>query len=498
MAKHRTPEKQRARKAVAAAATAAGLSGALVLGQALGHTIAEIDVDLANTVLGVGGRSDSLGVRIPDKLGDGQIGRPEWNGEFEYLGIQYPADALFEPSMVEGAPTLTAAIFDPEIDGPIQVTSYSQGTLVAEQVKRNLATDPNRPAPTELSFLYIASPYLPNGGLFARFPGFRIPGVLPEFGPAEPTPYAETFVTNMYDPYADFPAYFNPVSIVNALMGIPFGHGDPYYNDVDLENLPEGSQVKEVHDEQNGTTDTYVLVYTPHLALLAPIRIASDALSLTPLTEPVLLAIEPLVRLVVDMGYTDRTYENADVPTRFRFITPPEKIIEALQGVPGALEKGVSDATDYIQGEPDEDETTDIESFAEPPGAGDDARTAPPPSQQDADVQLQQVDPSAPDVPDVPDAPEPPKTPKPLNPNNVFNKVRESIELVQKQVIRPTLVSDGNKVKPTTTVGGGPVTSNGTANPVDGQAVTTPPPGGETQTPGGAAPAPQQEQDEAA
>ena len=84
-------------------------------------------------------------------------------------------------------------------------------------------------------------------------------------------------------------------------------------------------------DNAAGGKDTYILYLNPQLPLLGPIRELSSIRGLTPITEPILGAIEPLLRLVVDMAYTDRTYENAEVHTRFSLITPPDKIIEALR-----------------------------------------------------------------------------------------------------------------------------------------------------------------------
>ena len=62
----------------------------------------------------------------------------------------------------------------------------------------------------------IASPNVPNGGIFSRLPGLKIPFFVTSNGAAQPSPYGTTYVTNEYDPYSDFPAYFNPLSFVNS------------------------------------------------------------------------------------------------------------------------------------------------------------------------------------------------------------------------------------------------------------------------------------------
>ena len=93
-----------------------------------------------------------------------------------------------------------------------------------------------------------------------------------------------------------------------------------------------------------GGTDTYVFVLANELPLFAPVRQIAGILQLTPLTEPVLDGIEPLVRLLVDMGYTDRANLNPEKPVQFSLITPPGKVLETVAGVPGAIGQGVTNA----------------------------------------------------------------------------------------------------------------------------------------------------------
>ena len=315
-----------------ATAAAAGMSGTLVLGHAVNYTAANLDVALSATVIGVGGRDDPTSTRLKDKLdGNYALGFDTTN----YVPIDYPANLQFQTSIDDGVPKLAQAVGGGT--GTIRVVAYSEGTLVAEQVKRDLA--PPVPGDPKLDFVLIASPYVPNGGLFGRLPGFRIPGLLPEFSAAQPSPYDSTYVTNEYDGFADFPAYFNPLSIANAVLGMAYAHPDQYYDGIDLATATKYTYEK---DNTAGGHDTYVLVYNPHLPLLAPLRQIASLLALAPLTEPVLGAIEPLLRVMVDMGYTDRTNAHPDTPTAFSFLTPPAKLIEAINAVPGALVQGAA------------------------------------------------------------------------------------------------------------------------------------------------------------
>ena len=96
-----------------------------------------------------------------------------------------------------------------------------------------------------------------------RFPGLKIPFFVTSNGPAQPSPYDTTYVTNEYDPYADFPAYFNPLSLANTLVAIAYVHPDQYYDTVDYDPLTGAGTtpvlVKTVTNSAGGT-DTYVFV----------------------------------------------------------------------------------------------------------------------------------------------------------------------------------------------------------------------------------------------
>lgn len=65
--------------------------------------------------------------------------------------------------------------------------------------------------------------------------------------------------------------------------------------------------------------------------------------------EPELDLIEPALRVLIDMGYTDRENLNPATPTRFSLITPPKKIIGAAAALPGAVEDGVENFREGVQ-----------------------------------------------------------------------------------------------------------------------------------------------------
>ena len=333
MAKHRMPEKRRARKAVLAGAAAAGISTALVLGHA---TNSNLLVQLTNSVIGAGGQGDPTSARVPGKLSKTVV--PD---NYGYYAVQYPATINVQASREVGYPLMLGAITDRPTEEHLLVAGYSAGTLISEKVRRNLQTlDPeDAPSADQLTFVQIASPFAGNGGFYARFPGIAIPGITDAMGVGQATRYDTEYDWRMYDTYADFPAYFNPLALANSLLSVRYGHPDQYYDSIDPATSP--AYVTTVQNVAGGT-DTYVLYYSEHLPLLGPVREVAGLLFLTPLTEPVLSAVEPLLRLFIDMSYTDRVNANPATPTPFSFITPPAKILEALLGVPGALSQGAT------------------------------------------------------------------------------------------------------------------------------------------------------------
>ena len=64
----------------------------------------------------------------------------------------------------------------------------------------------------------------------------------------------------MYDPYADFPAYFNPLALLNSALSVSYGHPDAFYDALDPAGCPRYVTTK---PNGGGGTDTYVLYSQP-------------------------------------------------------------------------------------------------------------------------------------------------------------------------------------------------------------------------------------------
>ena len=432
------------------AVATASVCSTLVLGAGLTPSTPPVSsaVTLTSTMIGAGGRSDVFGERVQAKL-SGTV-QPAGYG---YAPVVYPASFDLAGSRDAGVPVMLAEISSRSAEAYLTVVGYSEGALVAERARRELqaipvdALPPTAPPPpgTQLTFVMIASPFAPNGGIYGRFPGLSIPFVIDPVAPSQPTRYDTTYHALEYDPIADFPAYFNPLSVLNSLLGMRYAHPDRHYNPIDPATAPK---VTTTVVNSAGGTDTYVLYRNPHLPLLGPIREVSANLGLTPLTRPLLALIEPLLRLVVDMGYTDRTYATAGEHVPFSLITPPGRIIEALLGVPGALVQGVTDAV--TGGAPAA--TAPVSDSARTTRVSADAPTAPAVETSTTSTAMDDDESPTGAVPAAPEA-------APEDDGNGDG-------------LRPTLVSDGNKVTP----GGvdpGPATSVGSTQPA---ATTAPEP----------------------
>lgn len=254
------------------------------------------------------------------------------------LGGQ-PCIVTAPPYSATGKQTLT--------DTSFTVVSYSQSGTIAAEAKENLISDsagrstmgPSASADVspEVSFVFVANPNRPNGGILPRFEGLHIPVLGVSFTAATPTdssrtaPLTTVDVARQYDAISDFPT--NPLDLLaslNALCGYfiihvaPFGGGTP-----ELQGQYQDS--------------TYYLIPTPTLPLLMP-------MARLPVVGPFLAAVlDPPLRVLVEAGY-DRTL-NPGVPTRANPRYRPPLATTArnfLQAIPAGLDNGIA----YVTGNP--------------------------------------------------------------------------------------------------------------------------------------------------
>ncbi|MFV8228578.1 PE-PPE domain-containing protein [Mycolicibacterium fortuitum] len=306
-------------------------------------------VQLTGTTLGVGASYDAFGLSIPMFFYGSIVPEGDW-----YRTVPYPAQISISIPVISdlpgwsdlpywtqslkrseaiGAGYLLQDIARTPLGEKVTIIGVSQGTQVLEIARTEMAKLSNYVANAmNYEFILLGDPYQPNGGILARFASWSdlpVLGDLFPFGRPGPTdsPFKTTFYQNQYDGIADFPAYFNVLSIANALAGQVFEHAFPGY-------------VLEYPDAPNAVTtqvgNTTYVTLPQYLPLLAPLRIPAALIG----AERFVDALDPVLRVFVEMGY-DRTADPSRVK-EFGWITPEEKIHEALNALPGAFEQSLA------------------------------------------------------------------------------------------------------------------------------------------------------------
>ena len=239
-------------------------------------------------------------------------------------------DLQFDQSIEQGLVNLEVAM-DANGNDHLVITGASQGALIANREKQKLAEQyPKGTDAPDIDFVLVGDPNLPNGGLFARFPGLFIPIINWEFnGPAPTdTQFDTVVITRQYDGFADFPLYpLNLVSTANAVLGFAYAHA--YTFDV---SLADPTAPPPIHTKY-GDTD-YYFFETDDLPLFGPLRQLG-------VPEPVIDVVEPVVKVVVDLGY-DRSIPPWE-PTPARLI-PPINPVKVAADLVNAVGEGVNNA----------------------------------------------------------------------------------------------------------------------------------------------------------
>ena len=148
-------------------------------------------------------------------------------------------------------------------------------------------------------------------------------------GPAPTDTQFDTVeILRQYDGFSDFPLYpLNLVSTANALLGALYVH--PY----DLEpSLADPAAPPPIHTK-TGDTD-YYFFETEDLPLFGPLRTLG-------VPEPLIDVVEPVVKVIVDLGY-DRSIPPGE-PTPARLI-PPINPVKVAADLVNAVGEGVNNA----------------------------------------------------------------------------------------------------------------------------------------------------------
>ena len=204
------------------------------------------------------------------------------------VSVPFPATVVgMDYSVALGADHLVAQL--QSTSGEKRALGISQGAIAVAEAKRRLMALPadQRPAPDTLTFVAIADPTRPGHGALAQM-GYQTPD----------TPYDTVYFTREYDGLADLPDRFNVIALVNAAAGIIYVH--PFYGD-----LPADLPSKNVTTTVNGAgaTVTDVLIPTPHLPMLQPLRNLGVNVD----------GLEAVLKPMVDAGYSRNDVKPAPV-----------------------------------------------------------------------------------------------------------------------------------------------------------------------------------------
>ena len=280
---------------------------------------------------------------------------------FPFEGWGGLSGAKFDESVASGVAQLTSDLVGTYQPGPanqIAIFGYSQGATVASREKSLLAKlSPQDQA--DISFVLIGNPNRPNGGLFERLAPFgTVPILDATFGlPTQTdTAMATSDIAFQYDGVADFPLYpINLLATLNAVAGFWYTHGS--YLSPDGRHpaeLPNGLTPTElaaaIADPANqqkvpGSDTTYILIPTPNLPLLQPLRDFGSFTGTEFITRPLIALIEPALRVLIETGY-DRSLPYGQ-PAPLRLIPLVNPITLAVD-LADAFVQGVHDVAAEI------------------------------------------------------------------------------------------------------------------------------------------------------
>ncbi|UVO13167.1 PE-PPE domain-containing protein [Mycobacterium sp. SVM_VP21] len=235
-------------------------------------------------------------------------------GVFTPEGL-YPGTGVkslpLDTSVDQGVRMLDSTLRDRiEAGDNVVVYGVSQSAVLSSIEMNHLLASGNAPDADQLSFVLIANEMFPNGGLLSRFAVPEVPLYIPSmgidfYGATPDTPYATDIYVAEYDGFSDFPRYpLNFLSVLNAVLGIALVHGPGYTrpDSIDSAQLLLGSTNYDgpltLPDGASAALNTdYYMIPTEILPLLQPL------LGIPVLGEPLYDLLEPVTRILVDLGY---------------------------------------------------------------------------------------------------------------------------------------------------------------------------------------------------
>ncbi|WNG88452.1 PE-PPE domain-containing protein [Mycobacterium sp. ITM-2016-00317] len=203
------------------------------------------------------------------------------------------------------------------------IFGFSQGAVVASRYKQTHAGH---------TYLLVANPNRPNGGILSRFKGITIPILDFTFDGPTPANGDPTYdIVRQYDGWADFPTYlWNPIALANAIMGIVLVHGNTQMDltAADLEATKQSGD-PDHYQFHAGSNTHYYVVKTYPVPLLMPLTALLPA--------SVIAALDAPLRKFIELAYDRSDYSE---PARARFFAPlkPFGRVEAVAAEPDVIE----------------------------------------------------------------------------------------------------------------------------------------------------------------
>jgi PPE-repeat protein len=223
--------------------------------------------------------------------------------------VNYPAGAglingLIAPTANEsiaiGQQMLNTDILNAVATGhPVVVAGLSEGTMVIDAEEAYLATDPNAPPPSTVTFVEFANPqrgladtYLPAG--------VTIPGIGYTVHDAPVSQYNTDVVYNQYEGFSDPPNRpWHLLADVNAVAGTVYLHIP-----TEFASPSQAVEVSSVTNSLGGTTTTYMIPAST-LPMLLPLQHLG-------VPSPIINGLNNMLTPIVNEGYSQ--YDPAGGP----------------------------------------------------------------------------------------------------------------------------------------------------------------------------------------
>lgn len=243
----------------------------------------------------------------------------------------------------------------------IVIFGYSQGGAVVSQELVALNNDPNLTAEQKARIEAVTIGNINNPlGLWSRLSFLRsIPFLDVTFGPQLPTTgIKSTNYSFEYDPVGDAPQYWgNPVTMLNALAAFEYVHG--YYlapnSNAPTDTLPYGYTDATLAyaianaDHVQYQDATFVLIpQQGALPMYQPFVDLATATGTRALVDPVISLIQPVTKVIVNLGYDRVTNPGIARTLSILPFDPSQNWFNVGEDLAGATVEGVTNVIDGV------------------------------------------------------------------------------------------------------------------------------------------------------